>query len=285
MKKLHFFKTAADFLGTSEPDLERDESCNNLLLGLAYSLVKNPRKYGSDPFFAIVKNKGRLELFALMTPPYKLILSALSDSANDSYNLLASHFISKQWNIPGVVGPESVAGTFANVYSSMKGCNLKLSMKMRMYQLTDVGEPRNPKGSFRPAEEKDIPLLRKWIDEFHIDVFKGEKNVIKDDAAELIRNGDLYVWDNCRIVSMVCRTRPTKHGYIIALVYTPLELRNKGYATAVVSSLCRYLLNSGKTYCALFADLSNPTSNSIYQKIGFKPIRDYNDYSFEFKKK
>ena len=281
MLQLHTFKTAVEFLNKSEPELESDECCNNLLLGLAYTLVEDPRKFGSDPFFAIVENKGKNELFALMTPPVKPVLYASHDAIGESCNSLASYFKSINIKVPGVIGPRIVAETFANVYSTIHRCTVNLSMKMRIYQLAKVMEPKMANGFFRAAEEKDILILNKWIDEFYLDVFKGRKNVIKDDAAELIRNSDLYVWENNGIVSMVNRTRPTRHGYVIATVYTPEQFRNRGYATAVVSSLCQFILNSGKTFCSLFADLANPTSNSIYRKIGFKPVRDFYDYSFE----
>ena len=281
MREIHTFKTAVEFLNKSEPDLEKDECCNNLLLGLAYSLIKNPRKYGSDPFFAIVENKGISELFVLMTPPQKPILYASHDAIKDSCDSLVSYFNSNNARIPGVIGPHSIAEIFANAYSAINPCTVNLSMKMRIYQLTAVVEPKKPKGTFRPAEEKDVPILNEWIDGFHIDVFKGRKDVHKADAAELIRNADLYVWDDSGIVSMVNRTRPTRHGFVIAYVYTQKQFRNKGYATAAVSSLCRHILTSGKSFCSLFADLANPTSNSIYRKIGFKPIQDFYDYSFE----
>ena len=64
-------------------------------------------------------------------------------------------------------------------------------------------------------------------------------------------------------------------------VYTPKEYRQKGYATAVVAELSRTILNSGKKFCTLFTDLANPTSNSIYQKIGYKIEFDNIRYKFE----
>ncbi len=91
------------------------------------------------------------------------------------------------------------------------------------------------------------------------------------------------VIENNGVVCMADRRRPTKHGHVIGLVYTPKIYRNKGYATACVAELCRHILNSGKSFCSLFTDLSNPTSNGIYKKIGFKPLCDFHDYSFERK--
>jgi predicted GNAT family acetyltransferase len=66
----------------------------------------------------------------------------------------------------------------------------------------------------------------------------------------------------------------------ISLVYTPPDLRQRGYATACVASLSQMLLDEGWQFCTLFTDLANPTSNSIYRKIGYKPVGDFHDYLF-----
>jgi predicted GNAT family acetyltransferase len=40
------------------------------------------------------------------------------------------------------------------------------------------------------------------------------------------------------------------------------------------------ILDSGKKFCFLFTDQANPTSNSIYQKIGYEPVCDFHEYTF-----
>jgi predicted GNAT family acetyltransferase len=64
-------------------------------------------------------------------------------------------------------------------------------------------------------------------------------------------------------------------------VYTPPELRCKGYATSCVAELSRNILQSGKKFCMLYTDLANPTSNSIYMKIGYWPVCDSVQHTFE----
>jgi uncharacterized protein len=65
------------------------------------------------------------------------------------------------------------------------------------------------------------------------------------------------------------------------MVYTPPEHRRKGYASACVATLSQTLLNQGYKYCFLFTDLANPTSNHIYEAIGYQSVGDLSDYSFE----
>ena len=92
---------------------------------------------------------------------------------------------------------------------------------------------------------------------------------------------ELYLWIDKEPVSMAGKSRPTPNGITINLGYTPPELRGRGYASSCVASLSQLQLDSGKQFCTLFTDLSNPTSNSIYQKMGYKPICDYNQYLFD----
>jgi predicted GNAT family acetyltransferase len=80
---------------------------------------------------------------------------------------------------------------------------------------------------------------------------------------------------------MAGSTGPTPHGIRIGAVYTPPEYRQRGYASACVAYLSQMMLDSGRKFCFLFTDLSNPTSNHIYQQIGYEPVCDVDNYVFE----
>jgi predicted GNAT family acetyltransferase len=40
------------------------------------------------------------------------------------------------------------------------------------------------------------------------------------------------------------------------------------------------MLAEGRRFCFLFTDLGNPTSNHIYQEIGYRPVADVDVYRF-----
>jgi predicted GNAT family acetyltransferase len=79
---------------------------------------------------------------------------------------------------------------------------------------------------------------------------------------------------------MSCDLGITPNGAVISLVYTPPEHRRKGYGSSCVAALSQTLLSRGHKYCFLFTDLANPTSNHIYQAIGYQSVGDLYDYSF-----
>lgn len=58
-------------------------------------------------------------------------------------------------------------------------------------------------------------------------------------------------------------------------VYTPQSLRGRGYAAAVTAQVCRRALDVGAREVVLFADLGNPTSNALYQRLGFRTVADH----------
>ena len=100
----------------------------------------------------------------------------------------------------------------------------------------------------------------------------------------LIDSGLLYVWESESggIVSMAAKVYgDTPNGQRISLVYTAPKSRGKGYASSVVAFLSQNILESNKKFCFLFTDLKNPTSNKIYQLIGYKSICDFNQYHFD----
>ena len=94
-------------------------------------------------------------------------------------------------------------------------------------------------------------------------------------------SGGLVLWWHDGVpVSMAGFGGPTPNGNRVGPVYTPPELRGRGYATACVAELTARLLNE-KRFVFLYTDLANPTSNSIYQKIGYRPVCDVDQYRFE----
>jgi predicted GNAT family acetyltransferase len=56
-------------------------------------------------------------------------------------------------------------------------------------------------------------------------------------------------------------------------VYTPPEHRGRGYASAAVAEVSRQILAAGDRAC-LFTDQANPTSNRIYESLGYRPVGD-----------
>jgi len=276
------YENPMDFLAVCRPALEANEAVYNLMLGISIRLAKNRLFYGSQPLLATVIDGDELSLAALMTPPYKLQIALFNANSFESIRLLASKLHKNGWHVPGVIGEEKTAKIFATHWSEIVGTTIHEGMRQRIYELRKVNPIQYPKGIFRQATIEYLDLAIKWSHSFHADCLSDSEHPKIDEhqIKTMIKEGILFFWNDPEPVSMAALTRPTPHGISVSFVYTPPEFRKKGYASAVVAELSQRCLESGREFCTLYTDLSNPTSNSIYQKIGYNAVADVTDLHF-----
>jgi uncharacterized protein len=278
---LRTYSVADHFLQDAEVYLAVDEPANSLMLGLAYRLRTEPFVYGSQAFFAVVVAGGEPALCALMTPPHRLQLYTRDASPEAALALVAAHLYEQQWPVPGVLAKSGLAEQFAALWTERTGARPSPGMAQRIHWLRKVTHPNYSSGRLRPATDEDLPLLAQWVSEFNREAL-GQADVQAAEALTRARisSGDLHVWEDSQVVSMVNRARPMKRGITVNLVYTPPEYRRRGYATSCVARFSQSLLDTGWEYCALFTDLANPTSNHIYQSIGYEPVCHMQEINF-----
>jgi predicted GNAT family acetyltransferase len=228
---------------------------------------------------------GELVLAALMTPPHNLILhAAQQEGLGEAQTALADALQSAGRQVPGVNGPAQLSGAFARLWTQRTGQTPALAMHERVYELRRVTPPSQPpSGSMRLAQEAEIEFLADWSQAFEeeaIGAVRDWEDLLRRTRFR-IEDGSLFVWENeGQPVSMTATTRPTRSGITIGLVYTPAAQRRRGYASALVAAVSQRMLDSGRQFCTLFTDLSNPTSNAIYQQIGYVPVGDFDEYRF-----
>ncbi len=253
------------------------EAENNLILGLASRISQEPQLFQSPVYLATIEDRGAVLGCALRTPPFKLIVTdipatALPALVADVREMFAS--------IPAVLGPDPGAHAFAELWGQTCGATVTPGMQQRIYQLEHVREPERPApGSLRAARPADLELVVEWVE-----AFSQEAGLIghraRGLAEERIRRGELFLWVDGEPRSMAAWSGATPNSVRIGYVYTPLAERGRGYATICTARVSQLALDAGNRYCFLFTDLSNSTSNAIYQRIGYDPVRDVNDYLF-----
>jgi len=282
--KITTFATGGDFLAAAGSFLETREALNNLMLGIAgrYAAVEGP---GPRPLFISIADEGSVRLACLMTPPQRLVIYSDGKDIAETLGMLTDHLIMNGVEIPGVIGPVEISAPFAAAWISKKGCDFELSMKERAYELRTVADNALAPGRFMKAGENEIELLSGWVNEFSSEALgeKMEEAAARELMSRKIKAGDAFIWldDSGFAVTMACAARPTRNGIAVNSVYTPPQYRKKGYATSCVAKLSAELLGRGYKFCTLFTDLKNPVSNGIYQKIGYKPVCDFNQYDFK----
>jgi predicted GNAT family acetyltransferase len=276
------FPDAHHFLDRTQSTLEQQEATNSLMLGIAMRLDRYPERIEKPPLLKAVEVKGQLALAAIMTPPYKLILTPFQAEIQAPLHALIQEVLDEGWSWPGIHGPSAAARQTAEQWSAITQRNYRAGMRERIFDLRQVITPDYAPGHLRLATPTDMGLATRWVTGFREESpqVSGLENA-RQLAENRIHDQNLFLWEDGRPVSMACTTRPTTHGISIGLVYTPPELRRRGYATSCVARLSQLLLDSGWEFCCLYTDLANPTSNHIYQSIGYKALGDFDEYVFE----
>jgi uncharacterized protein len=265
-----FLAQAGEFLGAREAE-------HNLILGLSSRLQVAPLLYGEPPYFAVVEEDGRVVGVTMRTPPHNLIVSEIDDHA--AIGPLVEDARAVFGSLPGVVGPKEPAARFAQAWGGAR-----LELAQRAFQAVHVEPPSGVSGRMRDYERADRELAARWMDAFAEEALPEPPPGTSEefvDHREADPDAGLVFWeDEGKPVSMAGFGGRTPNGIRIGPVYTPPELRGRGYASALTAALTQRLLDGGLRFCFLFTDLANPTSNSIYQRIGYEPVGDVDQWSF-----
>lgn len=266
------------FAERAAPWLLQSEAENNLILGIIEQL-KNATIAGmAPPYFVTVEQAGHVVGCVFRTPPYKLGLTRLPHGAiADLVNEVADVFD----ELPAVMGPAAQTRAFAEAWAMSRNQNCRPSMHQRIYELRSVIPPAPmPPGQLRLANKHDVELLVSWLNEFSTETRVGTVNVHAF-AENHIHNKTVFLWEvdgEPRTSSLYSGKTP--NGVRVGFVYTAPEFRRRGYASACVAAVSKRALDSGYSFCCLYTDLSNPTSNNIYQRIGYTVVCDVVDYEF-----
>ncbi|MGI5455677.1 GNAT family N-acetyltransferase [Streptomyces sp. CA-249302] len=273
-----FLTRARDFLH-SRPAL------HTVPLTVTESLrTRGMQVYGdaAAPYFGVLERDGEVQAAYFRTPPHSLVVTPLTPEEADS---LAAHLAGVGHPLPGVTGEHTTAAALADAWERRTGAPATLRERQRLYRLGELTEPGPvPEGRPRIAGAADRAQLACWYDEFAQAV--GEPRASQDPgewADARIAYGGITLWESLDGTPLsMAGVTPQVAGQIrVAPVYTPSHLRGRGYAGAVTTEVSRAARATGAAEVLLFTDLANPTSNALYQRIGYRAVADFAVYDFE----
>jgi predicted GNAT family acetyltransferase len=270
------YPSAEAFLAVAQPLLMLAEAENNLILGVAQGIARNPAA-AKDPYLAAVGDSSGVLACAVHIAPFKLVITRAN---REPIVALAKDVFDAIPQVDGVTGPARSASDFALAWSKLSGADPIEGMRLRIHETRKVVESDlpAPPGQFRAAIPADQELLAAWTDVFVADAKIPDPADSSRVVADSIGRGRLHVWDNGQPVSMAAWTGKTPNGVRINFVYTPREFRGKGYGTACVRALTRQRLQQGSAFCWLYTDLSSGASPNIFKRIGYWPVSDVSEY-------
>ncbi|MCJ1909484.1 GNAT family N-acetyltransferase [Planococcus ruber] len=259
------------FANKVEGPLYQREDVHSLFLGILSQIKEG--KY-EEYFLATAEENGKVAAVCLMTPPHPLQLIVL-DEVPGIEKWIARHLLNLEVEVGAVIGDQAVAWNFADAWTEKKGGAARVFMDQGLYRTDSVnpGLSRSP-GAWRVANREDAPRLERWYLLFEEETGIGVSSAVEAGRkiASFIGGKEIYVWEvDGEMVSCMKKSRPSKKGITVSFVFTPKEHRRKGYARTLVAEVTEELLNE-YDFAMLYTDLKNPTSNKIYQEIGYEQI-------------
>jgi RimJ/RimL family protein N-acetyltransferase len=209
----------------------------------------------------------------LATPAYPVVLTDMSRQAAAA---LAAELAAAGRLVPGVNAEQESAAAFAAAWRNRTGDSAQVHRRMRLFRLGDLIPPDpRPEGSARIAAPRDRQLLIAWFDAFAREV--GELAVIDQAAAvdERLSYGGITLWEvDGTPVAVAGLTRAVAGMVRVGPVYTPPDRRGRGYGGAATVAVSQATRDAGAGEVVLYTDLANPTSNALYQRLGYCPVED-----------
>jgi RimJ/RimL family protein N-acetyltransferase len=238
---------------------------HTVLLTLVDTLRRRGRHaYGSaDPIFGLWRTAaGDVAGVFLQTPPHPMLFTAFPAGALAALT-------------PFPLSGANLLSSDVDAFLAAWGGEAKVAMRTRLYRLSAlVPPPSPPPGAPRAAVPADRDLVLRWSYAFLDDI--GEvRRPLETPVAERITAGVVTLWEvDGTPVSMVVRSTPEAGMVRIQNVYTPPDRRGRGYAGAATAVATRAAFDAGATDVVLFTDQANPTSNALYQRLGYRPVED-----------
>lgn len=269
------YENADDFEKKAMPFLVQHEDKFSLFLGVLQGIKEG--KY-ENPFMATIEENGELLALFQMTPPHPLNIIFVNEDQKDAcIHLSIDEFINQSLLIESIISVKEWAYQFAEKWKERTGQSFSILMDQGLYRLDQVDESLEMSpGAWRYATVEDALLIEEWYSLFEKDTGlpKTDPLEIKKRVKIMLDAKEAFLWENeGKIVSMMKKARPSAHGVTVSLVFTPKEERKKGYARTMVAAGSKELLKEFQ-FCVLYTDMLNPTSNKIYQEIGYKKVVD-----------
>lgn len=292
MVHVEFWEDPAALLGRAGDFLARDGLLNTVVNSVTNRAVAEDRAgVAPDPdaprwWMTAIDDSDEVVGVAMRTAtgaPYPLYVLRMPDRAARA---LAQALHERGEGVTAINGALPSTRVCAEELARIEGGEVVESQRTRLFELGELVPPsRRPTGSLRPAAPGDADLCLTWFLAFLADADeqagrpRGSSPEIstfsKADMLRRIADGVIWLWDEVdgTPVHLTGANPPSFGVSRIGPVYTPPELRGRGYASAAVAEVSRLIREAGSRVC-LFTDQANPTSNRIYQALGYEPVAD-----------
>jgi predicted GNAT family acetyltransferase len=290
--KVLFFDDPAEFLDVAGDALAAEPVLSTVVAGVA-ERIRRQRDAGVvwpegvPCWFAAVVEANDVVGTAMRTARFGTYPAYLLPMPDEAARLLASTLLARDEVVLGANGALPAVRVFCDHIAQAKGHTVAVAHHVRLLELGEAVEPRAVVGRLRAAVLDEIELVTSWFEAFMADADEqagrergasAHETPAPDEMRRRIEAGRMFVWVDARDapVSLAAASVPAYGVSRIGPVYTPPAERCRGYASRAVHEVSALLRQNGERPC-LFTDQANPTSNKIYEAIGYLPLVDMAD--------
>ena len=267
------------FLFFAKPLFASDPFTCNVIAVEVEGVASGRRPLRDGSLWVMAEEESQPVGVAMHTPPFNLFLPRLADEVPEA---IAEALVKAGRQLPGVNGEIGTVERFLGRWAALTASGADLERSMRMYVLGTLTAPSGVAGEGRPALPSEEGLVAQWLHDFHNEADPGAP--VEDFPAiaeRRVAQGLVWMWQNDgQVVSLAGMSQAAAGVARVGPVYTPPGRRGHGYGSAVTALASQSGIDAGAIHVVLYTDLSNPTSNSIYQAIGFVQDHDSGRWSF-----
>lgn len=289
MATLELLDDPAEFLSAAAGLLAADPVLATVVAGATSRILENDAAgvgwaHGVPRWWVVVRESGQVVGAGMRTAPFAPHPAYLLPMPDAAARELARVVHERGETVGAVNGALPTVRVFAEETARLTGGSVHVAIHMRLFELGELLPPGPVPGALRAATPDDVDLVLDWFERFMDDadeqagrpVGSGpHESISPDDARRRAERGVYWLWTDPEgtPVHLTAASPPAFGVSRIGPVFTPKEHRGRGYASATVAAVSRMRLEAGSRVC-LFTDQANPTSNAIYQRLGYRPVAD-----------
>ncbi|WP_151081548.1 GNAT family N-acetyltransferase [Nocardioides cynanchi] len=287
--ELRFFDDPVLFLDVAADHLAEQPVVSTVVSGVANRIAAEAAEgiawpEGVPRWFAVVGDGEDIVGAAMRTAPFGSYPAFLLPMPEEAARLLARTLVERDEPMTAANGALPAVQVFCEEMAAHSGGTVRVGQHTRLFELGDLVEPEPVEGRLRPANLDELDLVLSWYDAFMADADEqagrapGEsphESLDREAMTRRIEGGRIFVWEDTsgEPVHVTAASQPSYGVSRIGPVFTPREHRGRGIASTAVAQVSKLLRDSGEQAC-LFTDQANPTSNKIYEALGYRRVVD-----------
>ncbi|MDJ0911640.1 MAG: GNAT family N-acetyltransferase [Woeseiaceae bacterium] len=258
--------SAKSFLDVCQDWLLENGVSNYSLVAAVQAIAAGKPGFGGTHWFGTVSYADRVlgcaayeQLDGLMT----------SDLPEGAHRLIADAIIADGFEVKKIYGPEHDSVTLARAFCRHDSRDWSITHRWDCYAAQVVKPPAAMvNGQLRRTNSGERETIEHWAEQYAEE--KPAPIPVKDFLLRKMQDGDLYVWDDSGLKTMLAVSGRTPICAKISAAFTPIEFRGRGYASSAVAMLASQLLDRGHRYATLMIETDEQHLHRMYTRIGFE---------------